>query len=138
MVDLKTGKSKPRKEDIIQHAQLGTYQAAINAGAFEAGAVQDASSAGQRTGVNRVVPPISRSGGAALVQLGDSTKGFTEQQQPELGPDDGWAMDLVHQAAIAMAGHAFEARHDSAGTPFGGCKTPEVCPLCHSGRQVTE
>jgi len=138
VVDLKTGKSKPRKEDIIQHAQLGTYQAAINAGAFEAGAVQDASATGQRTGVNRVVPPISRSGGAALVQLGDSTKGFTEQQQPELGPDDGWAMDLVHQAAIAMAGHAFEARHDSAGTPFGGCKTPEVCPLCHSGRQVTE
>lgn len=138
VVDLKTGKSKPRKEDIIQHAQLGTYQAAINAGAFEAGAVQDASATGQGTGVNRVVPPLSRSGGAALVQLGDSTKGFTEQQQPELGPDDGWAMDLVHQAAIAMAGHAFEARHDSAGTPFGGCKTPEVCPLCHSGRQVTE
>lgn len=137
VVDLKTGKSKPRKEDIVQHAQLGTYQAAINAGAFDAGAVQDASPTdGEAAG--RVVPPITRSGGAALVQLGDTTKGFTEQQQPELGPDDGWAMDLVHQAAIAMAGHAFEARHDSAGTPFGGCKTPEVCPLCHSGRQVTE
>lgn len=133
VVDLKTGKSKPRKEDIIQHAQLGTYQAAINAGAFENGARQEDPSAGSRT-----VPPINWSGGAALVQLGDTTKGFTEQQQPQLGPEDGWAMDLVHQAAIAMAGHAFEARHDSAGTPFGGCKTPEVCPLCHSGRQVTE
>ena len=146
VVDLKTGKSKPRKEDIIQHAQLGTYQAAINEGAFLGSESQDAASQDQESTPGSVVPTatvpeiprISRSGGAALVQLGDTTKGFTEQQQPALGPDDGWAMDLVHQAAIAMAGHAFEARHESAGTPFGGCKTPEVCPLCHSGRQVTE
>jgi len=142
VVDLKTGKSKPRKEDIVQHAQLGTYQAAINEGAFAAGSGsgQDLLTAGgaESEAPGRDVPPITRSGGAALVQLGDGTKGFTEQQQPALGPDEGWAMDLVHEAAIAMAGHAFEARHDSAGTPFGGCKTPEVCPLCHSGRQVTE
>ncbi|MFJ3956394.1 ATP-dependent helicase [Arthrobacter sp. NPDC090010] len=121
VVDLKTGKSKPKKDEIDRHAQLGTYQAAINHGAFADGDTA-----------------LASSGGAALVQLGDSTKGFTEQQQPALESEDGWAMELVHEAAGAMAGNEFEARHESAGTPFGGCKTPEVCPLCHSGRQVTE
>ncbi|MDP5227185.1 MULTISPECIES: ATP-dependent DNA helicase [Arthrobacter] len=129
VVDLKTGKTPPPKAEIDQHAQLATYQEAINQGAFSGSDERHA----------ELNAALTRSGGAALVQLGnDSTKGFNEQRQAALRPDDGWAMELVHEAAIAMAGREFEARHDAAGTSFHGCKTPEVCPLCHTGRQVTE
>lgn len=122
VVDLKTGKSQPGKADLGRHPQLGAYQAAVLAGGF------DSMTSG------------SGSGGAVLVQLGTTAKGLATQHQEPVRADDNWAIDMVNEAAVVMAGSEFEARHDPAKGSFGGhgCRLPEVCPLCARGRQVTE
>ena len=61
VIDLKTGKTVPRDGDIAENGQLGAYQAAVEAGAFD-----DVGSV---------------SGGAALVQLGASAATAKEQRQ---------------------------------------------------------
>ena len=119
VVDLKTGRSKPRSADVPRHGQLAAYQVAISAGAF--------------TERGDTLQP----GGAELVQLGDSGKSVAVQQQPALD-DSGWAVELVERAATAMSGADFEARHEPGAGFAGGCRLPEICPLCSRGRQVTE
>lgn len=119
VVDLKTGKSKPKSADVPRHAQLAAYQVAIVAGAFADHSAHGAA------------------GGAELVQLGDSTKGVTIQQQPAL-EESRWAVELVERAAEAMSGEVFTARHEPRSGFTGGCRLPEICPLCSRGRQVTE
>ncbi|WP_371818150.1 ATP-dependent helicase [Pseudarthrobacter sp. C4D7] len=124
VVDLKTGKRQPGKDELSRHPQLGAYQAAVLAGGFDAG-----STAGQ-----------GLSGGAVLAQLGTGTKSPAIQQQEPLDPQENWAMDMVKEAAAVMGGSEFLARHDPAKGSHGGhgCRLPEVCPLCVRGRQVTE
>jgi superfamily I DNA/RNA helicase/RecB family exonuclease len=119
VVDLKTGKSKPKSADVPRHAQLAAYQVAVAAGAFS----------DQR--------PDGRPGGAELVQLGDSAKNISVQQQPPLDAAQ-WAVELVERAAETMSGEVFPARHDAANSFAGGCRLPEICPLCSRGKQVTE
>ncbi|WP_422933726.1 ATP-dependent helicase [Sinomonas sp. P47F7] len=139
VVDLKTGKSKPRSADVPRHGQLAAYQVAIAAGAFTAGAFAEAAT--EVPAAQDVQPerPASRlvPGGAELVQLGDAAKNVTVQQQPAL-EDAAWAFDLVERAAEAMSGHEFEARHEPGAGFAGGCRLPDICPLCSRGRQVTE
>lgn len=120
VVDLKTGKSAPTKADVERNPQLGSYQAAVLAG-----------------GLGPELP--SRPGGAALVQLGTSTKSPGEQAQEPVGDED-WATPMVLAAARLMAGNEFQTRHDpsKAGRTGSGCRLPSVCPLCDEGRQVTE
>ncbi|KSU79067.1 ATP-dependent helicase [Pseudarthrobacter enclensis] len=124
IVDLKTGKRQPGKSELSSHPQLGAYQAAVLAGGF---------SSAQGEGEHL-------SGGAVLAQLGTSAKGPAVQEQKPLDPEDNWALDMVKEAAAAMGGNTFEARHDPAKGSYGGhgCRLPEVCPLCVRGRQVTE
>ena len=124
VVDLKTGKRQPGKDELSRHPQLGAYQAAVLAGGFDAG-----SGGGQ-----------GLSGGAVLAQLGTSAKSPAIQQQEPLDPQENWAMDMVKEAAAVMGGSEFTARHDPAKGSHGGhgCRLPEVCPLCVRGRQVTE
>lgn len=119
IVDLKTGKSSPTKNDLQRHGQLAAYQVAVRHGAFE-----DSSAAG----------------GAALVQLGTQAKKLSVQEQEALDTEQDWATPMIVTAAELMAGHEFESRHDpSAGGYRGhGCRVPEVCPLCPEGKQVTE
>lgn len=117
VVDLKTGSHKPTAAELERHAQLAAYQVAVAAGAF-----------GDRTG---------GPGGAELVQLGSGTAKLVVQQQAALS-DAGWALDLVERAAEIMAGATFEARHEPGAGFTGGCRLPDVCPLCARGRQVTE
>lgn len=120
VVDLKTGKSSPTKAEVQRNPQLGSYQAAVLAGALG--------------------PELpTRPGGAALVQLGTTAKGPGEQAQEPVGDED-WATPLVLAAARLMAGNGFQARHDPsrAGRTGSGCRLPSVCPLCDEGRQVTE
>ncbi|MEA5453148.1 PD-(D/E)XK nuclease family protein [Sinomonas sp. JGH33] len=124
VVDLKTGKSKPRAADVPRHAQLAAYQVAVAAGAFEDDGVE------QRTGG-------SRPGGAELVQLGDTAKSVAIQQQPPLDGAE-WAIELVERAAEAMSAAEFVARHEPGSGFAGGCRLPDICPLCSRGRQVTE
>ncbi|GAA3696836.1 ATP-dependent DNA helicase AdnA [Zhihengliuella alba] len=124
VVDLKTGKSKPTQEEVQQHPQLGTYQAAVLAGAL-----------GDRV-PSSVLP---RPAGAALVQLGDGTKtAKPQEQQPIHDPDEDWATPLVLEAAGLMGAADFIARHDPSKGRSVPCRLPGVCPLCNEGKQVTQ
>nr|WP_306632488.1 ATP-dependent DNA helicase [Arthrobacter ulcerisalmonis] len=124
VVDLKTGKRQPGKDDLSRHPQLGAYQAAVLAGGFDPGGAGGS----------------GLSGGAVLAQLGTGAVNPGIQQQEPLDPQENWALDMVKDAAAVMGGNEFIARHDPAKGSHGGhgCRLPEVCPLCARGRQVTE
>jgi superfamily I DNA/RNA helicase/RecB family exonuclease len=119
IVDLKTGSSAPREEELERHPQLGVYQLAILLGAFERFGLADP-------------------GGAELVQVGKAsyTARARVQRQRALGDDSdpAWAKDLVEAVAAGMAGPVFEARVNP------GCRTCPVsncCPVHPDGTQVT-
>jgi superfamily I DNA/RNA helicase/RecB family exonuclease len=119
VVDLKTGASAPRDDDLDRHPQLGVYQLAVLLGAFE------------RFG-------MSEPGGAELVQVGKAglTARAKVQRQRALADDDdpAWAKDLVETVASGMVGPLFTARVNP------GCRTCPVascCPVHPDGEQVT-
>jgi superfamily I DNA/RNA helicase/RecB family exonuclease len=119
VVDLKTGASAPREEELERHPQLGVYQLAVLLGAFE------------QLG-------LSEPGGAELVQVGKAglTARAKVQRQDALAddPEPGWAKDLVETVAAGMAGPVFQARVNP------GCRTCPVascCPVNPEGEQVT-
>jgi superfamily I DNA/RNA helicase/RecB family exonuclease len=120
VVDLKTGGSAPREDELGRHPQLGVYQLAVILGAFE------------RFG-------LAEPGGAELVQVGKAagvTLRAKVQRQGALADDEepGWAKDLVETVAAGMAGPVFEARVNP------GCRTCPVascCPVNPEGEQVT-
>lgn len=120
VVDLKTGKTKPSASEVDRHPQLGTYQAAILAGAL-----------------GDPLQLADRPAGAALVQLGDGTKSMRPQEQPAIGDED-WATPLVLEAAGLMGAADFLARHDPSKGRAAPCRLPSLCPLCDEGRQVTQ
>jgi len=118
VVDLKTGSSAPREEDLGRHPQLGVYQLAVLLGAFE------------RFG-------LTEPGGAELIQVGKAALTARARIQPQraLGDDDdpAWAKDLVDTVASGMAGPVFTARVNP------GCRTCPVascCPVHDSGARV--
>jgi superfamily I DNA/RNA helicase/RecB family exonuclease len=119
VVDLKTGSSAPREDDLDRHPQLGVYQLAVLLGAFE------------RFG-------LAEPGGAELVQVGKAglTARAKIQRQRALAddPDPAWAKDLVETVAAGMAGPVFEAKVNP------GCRTCPVascCPVHPDGEQLT-
>ncbi len=116
VVDLKTGKSAPKKDELARHAQLGAYQVAVQAGAF----------AEQAPGV----PPS----GAALVQLGTKTKGPSVQPQPALPDDGGWAVELLGRVAGGMTAAEFDATVNDL---CDRCPVRTSCPARGEGRRVT-
>jgi RecB family exonuclease len=113
VVDLKTGRNKA--QDVEIHAQLGTYQLAIEHGAF--------------------ADEGSESGGAVLVQLG--AKGDGEQRQPPLADaaDPQWARAAVDHVAARMRGHTFSAMGNKR---CHVCDVKSSCPLQVVGRQVPQ
>ncbi|HET6211884.1 MAG TPA: PD-(D/E)XK nuclease family protein, partial [Micromonosporaceae bacterium] len=115
VVDLKTGASKPTAAEVAEHPQLGAYQAAVEAGAFD--------------------DVGTESGGAALVQLGDKAKTVAEQAQPPLreAADPGWARKVVRRAADTMAASTFEA---VANASCRTCPVRTACPISGKGRQL--
>jgi superfamily I DNA/RNA helicase/RecB family exonuclease len=117
VVDLKTGRNRPRTAELPNHPQLGAYQAAVEAGAFDA-----------------VAPGERRSGGAELVQLGTGTAP-TVQRQPALAesPDPTWARRLVERTAKGMTRATFTAALNSY---CGACQLRRSCPVHDEGRQV--
>ncbi|WP_434613726.1 ATP-dependent helicase [Arthrobacter sp. A5] len=124
IIDLKTGRRKPKAAELADHPQLGAYQAAVAAGAF--------------TGLDGV-PAGAGTGGARLAQLGDGTRSLNVQEQESLEAKADWATPLVRRAAGLMSGSTFMAIHDPKGGSFNGsCPVPEVCPLCSAGKQITE
>jgi superfamily I DNA/RNA helicase/RecB family exonuclease len=120
VIDLKTGRHEPSKNDMLQLPQLGVYQAAIAAGAVD------------EEDFDRPHEP----GGAALVQLRTKNKSVKIQDQPALAEDDEWALDEVFTAAASMVGPEFLAVHGGPDNP--SCALPSVCPIHSDGRQATE
>jgi superfamily I DNA/RNA helicase/RecB family exonuclease len=120
VVDLKTGGTAPREDELDRHPQLGVYQLAVLLGAFE------------RLG-------LAEPGGAELVQVGKAsgvTMRAKVQRQGALAedPEPGWAKDLVETVATGMAGPLFQAKVNP------GCRTCPVsscCPVHPDGEQVT-
>jgi RecB family exonuclease len=106
VIDLKTGKSKPKDAELPALPQLGAYQLAIEHGAFPAEG--------------------DESGGAALVQLG--TAGAVAQWQPPLAQADDpqWARRAVDHVATRMRGHEFSAIVNSR---CQVCDVRMCCPL---------
>lgn len=135
IVDLKTGKSAPKKDDLKEHPQLAAYQEAVREGA-----VTREKPDGKDGPATTPEPPSSLPGGAALVQLGTTNKGVSVQEQEPLDPEDTRAQDMIRTAAALMSDSAFDTVHDPTRSGFGGhgCRLPEICPLCPEGKQVTE
>ncbi|MEO3743735.1 ATP-dependent DNA helicase [Plantactinospora sp. B5E13] len=121
VIDLKTGRSTAvSATEIGEHPQLGAYQAAVEAGAFD----------DLVTG--------AEPGGAALVQLGTPTKDAKEQVQPPPpgeGEEAGWAQAMVRRTAETMAAATFSA---VANSKCRVCPVRTSCPVSGQGRQVVE
>lgn len=118
VVDLKTGRSATTGAELPRHAQLGAYQAAVEAGGFDA-----------------VAPGAAGSGGALLVELGTDSKRLAVREQRPPGDDDDpdWAHRLVATVADGMAGDTFPAVQNSR---CRVCPVKRSCPLHPEGRQV--
>ncbi|PWJ56220.1 Superfamily I DNA or RNA helicase [Quadrisphaera granulorum] len=111
VVDLKTGASAPKADELATHPQLGLYQAVVDSGALGEG---------------------ERSGGAALVQLGGKrTKpGVQTQERLSDAADPQWANDLLQRTAEGMAASAFDA---VANDLCSKCPVRTSCPLRPEG-----
>jgi superfamily I DNA/RNA helicase/RecB family exonuclease len=119
VVDLKTGVSPAKEEDLAGQPQLAVYQLAVERGAFD-----------ELTGGER------RVGGATLVQLGAPKGEAREQMQAPLTEAEhpAWAAELLAHAAAGMAGGVFRAQR----TPWCGyCPARSSCPAHIEGTQVT-
>ncbi|GAB3564886.1 ATP-dependent DNA helicase [Spelaeicoccus albus] len=114
IVDLKTGGTKPAGDELPRNAQLGSYQAAVEAGAFDELAGGPA------------VPA-----GAKLLQLA-TNKAASEQRQAALADDDDpdWATALVRATAEGMDSAAYTPTVNEH-CPM--CPVRSSCPLMSSG-----
>ncbi len=143
VVDLKTGQRAPGRAEVARHAQLGVYQALVEAGAVDAAAQPpDAPSEpgdppdgapaepgdGDGDGRDDDQAAPGRSAGAALVQLGTATKRYAEQSQAPLAadPEPGWAATLVEETAEAMAASVFTAVENDQ---CSSCPVATSCPV---------
>ena len=119
VVDLKTGKTLPGKKEVEEHAQLGTYQLAVRAGALD-DHVKDA------------VP-----GGAELVmlRLDDKDGGPKVPQQPALAEGRTWVEELLEKAVVRVLGESFPPTPQER---CDRCAFKVACPAQPEGRQVVE
>lgn len=118
VVDLKTGRRAPKQEESEENPQLGSYQLAVDSGAFEG------------------LPEGTRSAGARLVFVGDVNKGYAERSQPALEPDETGlthAHRAIAEAVDAMAASCFTATVNDL-CPM--CPVRRSCPAHDDGEQV--
>jgi RecB family exonuclease len=117
VVDLKTGKTPAKADDIGEHGQLAAYQVAVAAGGFpEHGHVP---------------------GGAALLQIGTGAKAKEQHQDPlpgDVEPAATWAGELLAEVGDGMGAATFEVR---TGSHCDRCPMRRSCPLHERGGQVT-
>ncbi|MGN5636538.1 ATP-dependent helicase [Streptomyces sp. AC154] len=124
VVDFKTGKQSPTKEEVARHPQLAVYQLAVREGAVDD--VFD----GRRP----------ESGGAELVQLrqpapkkeGGDAVPKVQAQQP---PDTEWVSDLLATAAGRVLDERFTP---TTGQHCTHCAFRASCSAQPEGRQVLE
>ena len=117
VVDLKTGRSQVALGEAARHAQLGAYQVAVEAGAFDE------------------VTDGARSGGAALVYVGTSNATYSRRDQPALtaDADPAWADALLDEVADVVSRSAMTA---SVNDLCRVCPVTRSCPLQPVGRVV--
>jgi len=118
VVDYKTGRKKPSSAEVAVDPQLGFYQLAGQAGAFD-----------------HLAEPGTRVGGAELVQLVDGLSGGrpSVQSQDALPAGGGEVAQAVRRMVDAVVSETFPAR------PHKGClKCPvrQACPAQDAGAQV--
>ncbi|MGW2838093.1 ATP-dependent helicase [Streptomyces sp. NPDC001493] len=124
VVDFKTGKAAPTKDEVARHPQLAVYQLAVREGAVDE--VFD----GRRP----------EPGGAELVQLrrpapkkeGGETSPQVQAQQPLAGE---WVSDLLATAAGRVLDERFTP---TTGTHCGHCTFRASCSAQPEGKHVVE
>lgn len=118
VVDLKTGRTQATAAETTRHAQLGAYQAAVEAGAFD-----------------DVLGGPARSAGAALVYVGTDNRNPSVKEQPALAEDadPGWARALVDEVAATVSRSVMAARENAL---CRVCPVRRSCPLQDEGRTV--
>ncbi|MEO6504056.1 MAG: ATP-dependent DNA helicase [Jatrophihabitantaceae bacterium] len=116
VIDLKTSKSKPTRDEVAVHPQLALYQLAVAEGAFTEG-------------------EPAEPGGARLVQVGAATPG--QQLQPPLAEsaDPGWVAAELARIAAVLRGNTVTAQ---PGKGCSRCLVRSCCPAQDDGRQVTQ
>lgn len=130
VVDLKTGKTTPTKNELVNHVQLRIYQLAVLHGALDGLGPEDG------LGEQGLVDPRDIAG-AELVQLRQDDSGMPKvQSQPALSESDGRVevQQLLDAVAAVVRDEDFTAR------PGGHCVTCEhrlSCPALPEGREVT-
>jgi RecB family exonuclease len=115
VIDLKTSKSKPTKQEVAVHPQLALYQLAVAEGGF--------------TGGEPTEP-----GGARLVQVGASRPGEQAQAPLTEFDDPGWVAAEVRKIAEVLRGNSVTAQ---PGKGCSRCLVRGCCPAQDDGRQVT-
>lgn len=117
VVDLKTGATVPSRAKAVTNPQLGAYQLAVDAGAFE------------------TLPADAVSTGARLVYLGTGASATERHQDALGGEDDGpsWARTLVDEVADKMAASTFVATTNDL---CDRCPVRRSCPVRTEGGQV--
>jgi superfamily I DNA/RNA helicase/RecB family exonuclease len=119
VIDLKTGKSAFRKEQVATHAQLGTYQLAVRSGALD-----------------ERLPSRPEPGGAELVLLRlDDGPGPKVQAQAPLEPSPSWVEELLDTAVRRVLGESFPPTPNDY---CSRCAFRRCCPAQPDGRQVVE
>jgi superfamily I DNA/RNA helicase/RecB family exonuclease len=119
VIDLKTGKQPFTGKQVESHAQLGTYQLAVRAGALD-------EQLSER-------PPV---GGAELVMLRiDDGPGPKVQQQASLEPSPSWVENLLDTAVRRILGESFPPTPNDR---CDRCAFRRCCPAQPDGRQVVE
>ena len=116
VVDLKTGTSKPGRDELARHPQLGVYQLAVELGAF-------------------AEQQLERSGGASLLQLKTTQGPRTSSSRPRSPTTRSPAGPASSSGGSCegMSGAAFPA------TAHDGCRTCPVktcCPVWPEGAGV--
>ncbi|HYH33640.1 MAG TPA: PD-(D/E)XK nuclease family protein, partial [Nocardioides sp.] len=113
VVDLKTGKSTPTKEEIRSHPQLGLYQLAVEHGA---------------------VPGHDQPGGAELWQLRQGlSSGMRVQEQPPQVADEEGVRPIERQLMGAVARLREERFPARPGSHCAHCAFDRFCPALTSG-----
>ncbi|MCX5194528.1 ATP-dependent helicase [Streptomyces sp. NBC_00249] len=128
VVDFKTGKGAPTKDEVARHPQLAVYQLAVREGAVDE--VFD----GRRP----------EPGGAELVQLrqgapkkdgGDEVPKIQAQQPLDGGPSGEWVGDLLATAAGRVLDERFAP---ATGEHCKRCSFRSACSALPEGRQTVE
>ncbi|WP_329455773.1 UvrD-helicase domain-containing protein [Streptomyces sp. NBC_01497] len=124
VVDFKTGKQAPTKDEVAHHAQLAVYQLAVGEGAVDGAFEGRRPEAGGAELVQLRQPAPQREGGDALPKI---------QSQEPLSGD--WAASLLAEAAGRVLDERFGP---TPGTHCGHCAFRASCSAQPQGHQVVE